>query len=115
VVGPCSFSTQNIDLSQDHPQLEEIVVKVGASRDEHDGSAGNSATQKTTVHPLTVGTSKIRLIDTPGIGDTRGGGVDRRNMDDILSTLSSYDELHQILILIKSTTSRLTRSFVLSI
>jgi hypothetical protein len=51
------------------------------------------------------------LIDTPGIGDTRGVEYDRKNMADILSTLSSYDELHGILILLKSNNSRLTITF----
>ena len=59
-----------------------------------------------------TGAATIRLIDTPGIGDTRGIAYDRKNMADILQTLSNYDELHGILILLKSNSARLTISFI---
>jgi hypothetical protein len=108
---PCSFSTQIMDRTGDG-DIVETEVMVGSRPDEHDGSKGESATQQTTVYPVTIGTSTIRLIDTPGIGDTRGILYDRKNMADILQTLSSYDELHGILILLKSNSSRLTISFI---
>ncbi|KAH8808796.1 hypothetical protein F5884DRAFT_753313 [Xylogone sp. PMI_703] len=110
---PCSFSTQIMDRSKPDNKIEEIEVKVGAVRDdEHDGSKGQSATQQTTVHSIAIGTSTVRLIDTPGIGDTRGLDYDRKNMADILATLSSYDEMHGILILLKSNNARLTVQFL---
>ncbi|RFU25805.1 hypothetical protein B7463_g10532, partial [Scytalidium lignicola] len=110
---PCSFSTQIMDRSKPDNKIQQIEVKVGATRDdEHDGSKGQSATQQTTVYPITIGTSTIRLIDTPGIGDTRGLEYDRKNMADILATLSSYDEMHGILILLKSNNARLTVQFL---
>jgi hypothetical protein len=59
-----------------------------------------------------AGAATIRLIDTPGIGDTRGIAYDKKNMADILQTLSNYDELHGILILLKSNSARLTISFI---
>ena len=50
----------------------------------------------------------INLIDTPGIGDTRGVAQDKKNMVDILSHISNYDELHAIFIMLKPNDSRLT-------
>ncbi|KAI1802416.1 hypothetical protein F4811DRAFT_573088 [Daldinia bambusicola] len=108
---PCSFSTQEMDRSRPDGVIKQIEIKVGASDDEQDGSKGASATQRTTVYPVTIGNRTIRLIDTPGIGDTRGIQYDKKNMADILTTLSSYDDLHGILILVKSNNARLTVTF----
>jgi GTPase SAR1 family protein len=108
---PCSFSTQVMDRSQPDSEIRQIEVKVGSRDDEHDGSNGDSATQETKVYPVTIGTRTIRLIDTPGIGDTRGPEFDKKNMADILQTLGSYEALHGILILLKSNNSRLNVTF----
>ncbi|KAK0658513.1 hypothetical protein QBC41DRAFT_351365 [Cercophora samala] len=108
---PCSFSMQMMDRTKpDHDIIEKIIC-VGSRDDERDGSTGDSATQQTMVYPVTIGNQTYRLIDTPGIGDTRGLSYDKKNMSDILKTLSSYDELHGILILLKSNNSRLTVTF----
>ncbi|KAI8635426.1 hypothetical protein F5Y19DRAFT_482655 [Xylariaceae sp. FL1651] len=108
---PCSFSTQIMNRDRPDGKIEQIKIQVGAREDEKDGSKGDSATQQTTVYPVTIDNRTIRLIDTPGIGDTRGIQFDKKNMADILSTLSSYDDLHGILILLKSNNSRLTVTF----
>jgi GTPase SAR1 family protein len=108
---PCSFSTQSMDRSNPNSVIKEQVVRVGASDNEHDGSKGISATQQTAVYPITIGMTTYRLIDTPGIGDTRGIQFDQQNVSDILTTLSSYDDLHGILILLKSNNARLTAQF----
>ena len=50
----------------------------------------------------------INLIDTPGIGDTRGVSQDKKNMVDILSHIGYYNELHAIFIMLKPNDSRLT-------
>lgn len=92
-------------------QIKQIEVKVGKSDDERDGSTGQSATQKTQVYPVHTGTSTVRLIDTPGILYTAGIGQDEKNMADIIPTLRSYEELHGILILLKSNNSRLNIMF----
>ncbi|KAH0556291.1 hypothetical protein GP486_005782 [Trichoglossum hirsutum] len=96
---PCSFATQ---LTAANGELVERDIKIGSSEYEHDGSGGNSATQKTMVYPVTIGTTIVRLFDTPGIGDTRGAQQDQENMADLLSVLSNYDKLHGILILLNA-------------
>ncbi|KAI9687021.1 MAG: hypothetical protein M1822_002431 [Bathelium mastoideum] len=112
---PCSFATQVMDRTNPDEPIKEHLIKVGARDDEHDGSTGDSATQRTTVYPVTfnMGDSilTVRLIDTPGMGDTRGVDVDKKNMADVLDTLSGYDELHGILILLKSNAARMTVTF----
>jgi 50S ribosome-binding GTPase len=108
---PCSFSTQTMNRSGPDGEIEEKLVKVGFRDDENDGSMGSSATQRTQVYPINVGTTTYRLIDTPGIGDTRGIEFDKTNVADILSTLSCYDELHGVLILLKSNNARMTAQF----
>jgi hypothetical protein len=108
---PCSFSLQTMDRENLEAGIKEYNVKVGARDDEVDGSTGKSATQKSSVYSVTIGTKTYRLIDTPGIGDTRGHSYDKDNMADILKTISSYDELHGILVLVKSNNARLTVTF----
>jgi hypothetical protein len=79
--------------------------------DEHDGSLGQSATKRTIVHRVQIGHCQIRLIDTPGIGDTRGASQDRKNMADILNVLQAYPKLHGIMILLKPNEQRLDLMF----
>jgi hypothetical protein len=77
---PCSFSTQVMDRSNPDRPIEEKRIEIGARDDEKDGSKGDSATQKTAVYPVTFSsgdsTLTVRLIDTPGIGDSRGVDYD---------------------------------------
>lgn len=54
---------------------------------------------------------KVRLIDTPGIGDTRGFDQDLENMKEIVAFISDYEVLHAICILLKPNAERLTPSF----
>jgi len=86
-------------------------VSAGISKNEQDRLKGHSATQKTLVHTVQIGSRIVRLFDTPGIGDTRGARQDTENMADILSVLSNYDKLHGILILLKPNNARLTVMF----
>ncbi|EAQ91200.1 hypothetical protein CHGG_03135 [Chaetomium globosum CBS 148.51] len=79
--------------------------------DEVASTQGESATQRTMIHSFQVGDRIVRLIDTPGIGDTRGVEQDKSNMEDILQTLTQYPELHGILILLKPNNARLTLTF----
>ena len=106
---PCSFSTQFLDQDGSFHQQD---IRIGDGKDEVDGSGGQSATQATTVYRIQMGSDLIvRLIDTPGIGDTRGVEQDRKNMAGILSTLASFEALHGILILLKPNSARLTLMF----
>lgn len=58
-----------------------------------------------------IGHRLVRLMNTPGISDTRGASQDKENMADNLSVLRSYDKLHGILILLKSNDQKLDLMF----
>ncbi|RSL66749.1 hypothetical protein CEP54_003551 [Fusarium duplospermum] len=104
---PCSFQTQTaVD-----GRFVETEIKIGSSQSEKDGSGGESATQSTEVYTVNIGKTRVRLIDTPGIGDTRGVDQDNSNMNDILTVLRTYNNLHGVLILLKPNAARLTVMF----
>ncbi|KAK4150085.1 hypothetical protein C8A00DRAFT_37318 [Chaetomidium leptoderma] len=108
---PCSFSTQLKDPSDPQGRFVQKDIKIGKSQHEHDGARGQSATQCTSVYTVDVGKTRVRLIDTPGIGDTKGLAQDNQNMADILRVLRTYDKLHGIMILLKPNAARLTVMF----
>ncbi|KAF5685231.1 P-loop containing protein [Fusarium circinatum] len=62
---PCSFQTQTVIGGK----FVETEIRVGSSQSEKDGSGGQSATQSTEVYTVDIGQTRVRLIDTPGIGD----------------------------------------------
>ncbi|KAF5625550.1 hypothetical protein F25303_11282 [Fusarium sp. NRRL 25303] len=105
---PCSFSFSHWNSSDPDQELENRTIRVGSGDHEHDGTTGDSATQRTSVYRVTYHNTKYRIIDTPGIGDTRGPEIDNKNIKDIMNTLKRYEELHGILILVKTNEARLT-------
>ncbi|KAH9885316.1 hypothetical protein F4778DRAFT_508984 [Xylariomycetidae sp. FL2044] len=108
---PSSFSMQYIDETTDEGAFVQRDVKVGADDNEHDGSHGDSATQRPNVYKIHFGDTLIRLIDTPGIGDVRGVDQDARNLTNILRTLNRFPKLDGVVILLKPNTARLTLMF----
>jgi len=64
---PASFTVTN-EVDNTYVQRKIIVLK----DENEDTTAGASATQATTPYAFTLGKTLVRLIDTPGIGDTRG-------------------------------------------
>lgn len=57
---------------------------------------------------------QIRLIDTPGIGDTDGFDHDNSNLDKILNYLHMITKLNGICIILKSTDNRMTDFYKVS-
>ena len=88
-------------------------IKIGDPDSNEVDSPGQSSTQETRAYclPLKHGSKKIRIIDTPGIGDTRGIEQDKMNIANILSYIQSYEHIHGICILFKSNECRATISF----
>ena len=86
----------------------EIKIQLGTDKNEK-CITGHSATQEPRSYLLITPALKIniRLIDTPGMGDTRGFEYDKRNMDSVLKFLGKFDELHCICILLKPNNARL--------
>ncbi|KAK7588387.1 hypothetical protein V3481_007413 [Fusarium oxysporum f. sp. vasinfectum] len=105
---PCSFPVPNM-VNGDWGERE---VRVGNPNDrEHFSDKGQSATQSCVTYIFHMNGMTFRLIDTPGIGDTRGVDQDNINMANIVETLKSVDKLNTILFLMKPDSTRLTQTF----
>ena len=89
---------------------QTVPISTGTDVCEKHGE-GQSATQRprTYVFPAVDGT--IRIIDTPGIGDTRGIEQDLENFQQILNHIANLDRLHGICILLKPDRARLDLMF----
>lgn len=92
--------------------LSEKVICVGADKNEN-GDLGQSATQRAQTYAFKLPNSNktMRIIDTPGIADTRGLEQDNKNFEDTLMFISQYDELHAICFLFKPNNARITVQF----
>ena len=83
------------------------VISTGTDANEvHEDSQSATQYPRTYVFPCNGGI--IRLIDTPGIGDTRGPDKDRENYQRILNHIASLDMLHGICILLQPSNARLS-------
>ena len=85
-------------------------------QNEKDNDDGESCTQKPMGHIFTSKDSNgnpimIRIIDTPGIGDTRGIKTDEENFENILNFLSKHNLLHGIVIMIRANENRKSVTF----
>ncbi|XP_063960604.1 uncharacterized protein LOC129268891 [Lytechinus pictus] len=103
VLIPSSFT-----LTQDGKQKK---IKIGTDDPNEVQETGKSATKEPRSYVFTVGDIRLRLIDTPGIGDCGGIEQDDINMTNILSHLLYYPEIHAICILLKPNNARLTVMF----
>ena len=97
--------------------FEERTVKFGDvnnSLDEDFNYPGQSVTQCCKSYLFRVNSlngRKLRIIDTPGFGDTRGLDQDDRNMQRILEYINNLTHLNAICCLLKPNTSRLSVFF----
>ncbi|CAF2089667.1 unnamed protein product [Rotaria magnacalcarata] len=58
-----------------------------------------------------IGERNLRMIDTPGVGDTRGFEQDKRNFQEILTYIAQYEHLNGVCIMLKPNEERLTIHF----
>ncbi|GBC01567.1 hypothetical protein RclHR1_04230012 [Rhizophagus clarus] len=89
------------------------IIKIGIEdSNEQFENVSTSSTQRCRSHVFHITRNKkIRLIDTPGIGDTRGLDQDKKNFADMLNYISNYKFLNGICILLKPNNSRLNVVF----
>ncbi|CAF3600620.1 unnamed protein product [Rotaria sp. Silwood1] len=103
VVMPVSFM-----MTVGHHFEEKIVTFGDEDSNEDHHHPGQSVTQHCRSYIFPIGTrTKIRFIDTPGMGDTRGLIQDDINMQHILSFITNLSHLNAICILLKPNESRL--------
>ncbi len=76
---------------------------------------GGSCTQRCQPYLFSVSEGcveyKVRIIDTPGIGDTRGQEQDKKNIQCILDALGTYAKIHALVFMLKPNEARLTSYF----
>ena len=94
-------------------QFDEYIVNFGNSdSNENHEHQGQSVTQQCQSYVFDLNDRfRLRLIDTPGIGDTRGIDQDRKNIDHILTYINSLSHINAICLLLKPNASRLNIFF----
>ena len=90
--------------------FEEKKIVLGRDLDDQ-RKDGESDTQQCCSYEFPFNGYTIRLIDTPGVGDTRGVEQDKLNFDNILAFIGNYLELHCICVLLKPNNARITITF----
>lgn len=78
---------------------------------ENVNTRGESSTLHCRSYLFCIGKLNFRLIDTPGIGDTRGYEHDTKNFQIISNYISSLTHLNAILFMIKPDVTRLNTTF----
>ena len=94
-------------------QFDEFIVKYGNvdSNEDHEHQ-GQSVTQHCKSYLFDLNDQfSLRLIDTPGIGDTRGIAQDVKNIDHILTYINTLPHLNAVCLLLKPNASRLNVFF----
>uniref|UniRef100_A0A914PBX9 AIG1-type G domain-containing protein n=1 Tax=Panagrolaimus davidi TaxID=227884 RepID=A0A914PBX9_9BILA len=102
---PCHFQLQT-------PNFQTVVFTAGPQDvNEHFNDNGESVTQKPKVYSLKTEKYNCKVIDTPGLGDTRGAKQDEKNVDLIRNAIIEIEELHAICFVMPSNISKLTSNF----
>ncbi|CAG8667361.1 17610_t:CDS:1, partial [Cetraspora pellucida] len=106
----CETETITVVSDENEYGVVDRVSDVSeSSTQEH--NVGESSTQECGIYVFHADNKLIRLIDTPGIGDTRGIKHDEKNFENILKNISQHEYLNGICILLKPNDSRLNIIF----
>ncbi|CAF3126009.1 unnamed protein product [Rotaria sp. Silwood2] len=98
--------------------FEEHTVKFGNSDSynnedfDHPGQSVTQHCKSYIFHLNDINKKKLRIIDTPGFGDTRGSDQDDANMQHILEYINELTHLNAICFLLKPNTSQINSFFV---
>ena len=71
--------------------FEEQLISIGECKNEQSSTSGQSATQDPTSYRFEARDFAVRIIDTPGVADTRGTDIDKQNFDKIIRYISNFD------------------------
>mgnify|MGYP001034389244 FL=1 len=110
VIIPVSFILTTGD------NFDEKIIKFGeidSLNNENFNDIGQSVTQHCKSYVFNIGKSdkKLRIIDTPGFGDTRGLEQDDQNIEHILHYVNNLSHLNAICFLFKPNSQRLNICF----
>ena len=111
---PIFMISSSYTMTDENYQMK--TIKMEATRNDLNDSnentaAGESATQEPQSYVFYHNNKLVRLIDTPGIGDTRGYSQDRINFQKTMTFISRFTKLNGICILLKPNNARLTVMF----
>ena len=96
----------------DKETFEEKTIVIGTPNDsEIQSDVGESCTKQCRSFVFRIGNRNLRLIDTPGIGDTQGILEDIKNFENIMAHIAQYEYLNGLCILLKSSDERTTIMF----
>ena len=91
---------------------KEWKITIGKETDYEKFTYGvESATQLCRSFVFPIGNRRLRIIDTPGIGDTKGLEKDAKNLQEIFKFISQYEYLNAVCILLKPNEERLSIHF----
>ena len=93
---------------------DSTEIKFGQDSNEI-GNIGDSQTQLPQEYLIETETADCCLIDTPGIGDSRGIHKDKENFANILAFLANYKKINAVVVLVKPNISKLTVAFKLCV
>jgi GTP-binding protein EngB required for normal cell division len=109
---PITLMPVSFLISEGHDFDERLITFGDADPNEDHHHPGQSVTQHCRSYRFAISThTTVRLIDTPGMGDTRGVEQDDHNMQHILSFISHLSHLDAICILLKPNLARLNVIF----
>ena len=97
------------ELMLDYDTSQEITA--GTADKNEDDTVEESSTQSSNSYLFPTDNVVIRLIDTPGVGDTRGYDQDKKNFENTLRHIAQLNELHGIVILLKPNNARINVMF----
>lgn len=94
-------------------QYEEVTIKFGdVDPNENHQNKGQSVTQHCRSYIFDLNEKlKLRLIDTPGIGDTRGLEQDQININHIFTYINQLSHLNAVCLLLKPNNTKLDMFF----
>ena len=94
------------------PDFQNVTFEAGpVDTNENTNDKGQSVTQKPKIYGFDASKYYLNIIDTPGLGDTRGSDQDQINLQLIHEKLGEIDYLNAICFVIPSNISKLTQSF----
>lgn len=96
----------------DPETYEEYEIQIGEKEDSEVTEIGKSGTQHPSTYTFFYNEKFVRIIDTPGIGDTRGIQQDKINLKCVIDHLSFLNELHGLCVLLNATDTRIHTSFL---
>lgn len=100
-----------MSMKNERGELCSEEICIGHTDPNECTATGKSSTRYPKSHVFSYMGGKLRLIDTPGIGDTDGPEQDAENFQRVLAYVANLPEIHGICILLKPNNARLTTLF----